>query len=206
VTQGTAGFFVAALGLIALANIFHGKMEAARNESERDPLTGLLNRRGLDRIAARLDPRRTKVSVIQCDLDVFKRINDTYGHTVGDKVLQRVAELLSSALPPKAVASRFGGEEFVILVQDMGLSEAGMLAHRMRLAFGGVNWQVLGISDQVTASFGVALWSQGDHALGEALTRADGALYLAKSAGRNQVYLESRLPYDVPGPKLVRSA
>jgi GGDEF domain-containing protein len=118
-TQGTAGFFVAALGLIAFANIFQSTMESARQESERDPLTGLLNRRGLDRFASGLDLKRTEVSVIQCDLDAFKRINDTYGHTIGDKVLQRVAELLRDTVTGKAVVSRFGGEEFVILVPGM---------------------------------------------------------------------------------------
>jgi PleD family two-component response regulator len=81
-----------------------------------------------------------------------------------------------------------------------------MLAHRVRLAFGGGNWHLLGISDQVTASFGVAQWSRSDHALADALTRADAALYLAKGAGRNQVYLESRRPYEAPDLRVAQSA
>lgn len=205
-TQATAGVIVTVFCLTAMANLIETVMVRFKRDAEHDPLTGLLNRRGLDRAAEKFDPRNRPVSVIQCDLDHFKRINDTYGHAAGDLVLQRVAELLLELAPPESALCRFGGEEFVLLLDDTRLNEAGMLAHRMRMALGGVSWQQLGVEGQVTASFGVAQWSESDHALADAIGRADTALYLAKEGGRNEVFLESRRPFRPAAPRMVRRA
>jgi len=204
--QASAGIVVAAFSLAGLGNIVQTVVEGFRRDAEQDALTGLLNRRGLDRAGAHFDPRRQTVSVIQCDLDNFKRINDTYGHAAGDQVLKRVAALLLDLAPANAAAARLGGEEFVLLLGDMRLAEAGMLAHRIRMALGGLGWHEIGVDGQVTASFGVAQWSQGDHAFADALSRADAALYVAKAEGRNRVYLESRRAFQMPAPRVVRSA
>ena len=204
--QATAGILVAVFGLVALGNIVQTIVDGFRRDAERDPLTGLLNRRGLDRAGAGYDPQKGAVSVIQCDLDHFKRINDTYGHAAGDQVLQRVAALILDIVPADAAVARFGGEEFVVLLGNMRLADAGMLAHRMRMALGNLAWHEIGMAEQLTASFGVAQWSPSDYALADALGRADAALYLAKAEGRNQVYLESRRPFAVPAPRVVRSA
>ena len=204
--QGTAGIIVTAFCLVAMGNVVETIVAKFRRDAEQDPLTGLLNRRGLDRAAIAFSPHKRPVSVIQCDLDHFKHINDSYGHATGDLVLQRVAELILQLVPANAAVSRFGGEEFVVLLDNMRLSDAGMLAHRLRMALGGFQWQQLGMEGQVTASFGVAQWSASDHGLANALGRADAALYLAKEGGRNQVFLESRRPFEAPPPRIVRSS
>lgn len=204
--QSSAGVLVTLFCLVAMGNVIETLVASFRREADQDPLTGLLNRRGIDRAAAELDPAKRPVSVIHCDLDHFKRINDSYGHAAGDDVLRRVATSIGELSPRGAFVGRFGGEEFVILLDDMRLSDAGMLAHKLRLALATLDWQSHGMAEQVTASFGVAQWSPGDHALSDALNRADAALYLAKQAGRNQVFLESRKELKAPPPRLVKSA
>jgi diguanylate cyclase (GGDEF)-like protein len=205
-TQGTAGIILTAFCLTALGNLVETIITRFRQDAEQDPLTGLLNRRGLERAATSFNPRHRPVSVVQCDLDHFKRINDSYGHATGDQALQMVAALIQDLAPANSAVARFGGEEFVLLLDDTTLNQAGMLAHRMRLALGGLAWKHLGIEGQVTASFGVAQWSQSDHALADALARADVALYLAKDAGRNLVFLESWRPFQPSLPRVVQSA
>ncbi|RYE10854.1 MAG: GGDEF domain-containing protein [Hyphomicrobiales bacterium] len=206
IAQGTAGLIVTVFCLVAMGNVIETIVASFRREADQDPLTGLLNRRGIDRAAALLDPDRRPVSVIHCDLDHFKRINDGYGHAAGDEVLRGIAACIAGIVPAGGAVGRFGGEEFVILLDDMRLVEAGVLAHRLRLALANCNWQSLGIDEQLTASFGVAQWSSGDHALSDALNRADAALYLSKDGGRNQVYLESRKVDEPAALRLVRSA
>jgi len=204
--QASAGIIVSAFALTALAGIVHAALEDLRRDAERDPLTGLLNRRGLDRVAAALHRDDGDFSVVEGDLDNFKGINDTHGHGVGDLVLQRTAELFAALAPKGAIVSRFGGEEFVLLLPGLKLAEAGLVAHRLRLALAGQDWRALGLDRQLTGSFGAAQWTRGDHALGDALARADAALYLAKAAGRNQVFLESRRRFEPPAPQVLRSA
>lgn len=203
--QGTAGLIVTVFCLVAMGNLIERVLIGFRSDAEHDPLTGLLNRRGLDRAAIRLDPNKFPVTVIQCDLDYFKDINDTHGHAIGDLVLQRVAKLIVQLVPSNAAVCRFGGEEFVIVLDDTRLNDGGMLAHRLRLALGGVQWQELGVERQLTASFGVAQWSPSDHALTDALGRADAALYMAKEGGRNQVFLETHRPFRPQSPRVTRT-
>jgi diguanylate cyclase (GGDEF)-like protein len=120
-------------------------------------------------------------------------------------VLQRVATLIVQLAPPGSAVCRFGGEEFVLLLDDTRLSDAELLAHRLRLTVAALQWQQLGVQGQLTASFGVAQWSPGDHALADALGRADAALYRAKESGRNQVFLETHRSIPPSPPKALRS-
>ena len=159
-----------------------------RDAAERDPLTGLLNRRGFDRaIAGAGRDGRPSGSVLICDIDHFKQVNDRFGHAAGDRVIQELAEALRRVLPANAVSARFGGEEFVAFLPHAGLAEAGILAQTLRARFAAQDWRHMNIDQQITASFGVASIADGEDSAQPAITRADHALYEAKAGGRNKV-------------------
>jgi diguanylate cyclase (GGDEF)-like protein len=149
----------------------------------RDPLTGALNRRGLEEAADRLiaaAPRRAcPLTLVVADLDRFKAINDQHGHAAGDRVLCRFVEAALAVAGPDDLVARFGGDEFCLLIEgDARRGQAVVGALRERL--GG----------EVTASFGLAAWRDGD-TLAQMLLRADRALYRAKHEGRDQAMLEA---------------
>jgi diguanylate cyclase len=163
--------------------------------ADRDPLTGCYNRRILQKglLDAELERARrygTPLSVILCDIDHFKRVNDTYGHAAGDQVLADFAGLLLT-MTRDSVDSviRYGGEEFLLVVPQTDLAGAQALAERIRLAFAGAASGAASVA--ATASFGIAaLPPRAPHppASGEALIgAADARLYAAKRAGRNTV-------------------
>lgn len=151
-----------------------------------DPLTGLRNRRFFkDSLAALLeDYARTgqPFSLLILDIDHFKRINDTYGHPVGDLVLASLAALLRTASGSADIAARFGGEEFVVLMPGADRASALKAAERYRDGVESASWEGL----RITISVGAATVSPSD--TDESLVnRADQALYASKSGGRNRV-------------------
>jgi diguanylate cyclase len=153
-----------------------GCLARVADAAEEDPLTGLLNRRGFDR---RLDEhlRRTdreggQLSLAVLDLDYFKRINDSRGHQSGDRLLASCARSWRDFLPEGAVLSRYGGDEFLLLLPDTPLGRAADLADELRAVA------------PVTVSAGVAGWQHGDSG-SVLLNRADVALYEAKTTGRD---------------------
>lgn len=157
-----------------------------------DALTGLLNRRTfvlrLEQAFGYAQTHDAPLSVLMCDADHFKRVNDTYGHAVGDRVLQILAEVFLRHLRRKdAVIARYGGEEFVIVLPDTDTQAAAHVAERLRAAVEQFAWSSevqQGLT--VTLSLGVA--TSGQTQTADALVRqADSALYAAKHAGRNQV-------------------
>ena len=165
------------------------------DQAMHDQLTGLYNRHYLQAHLPRLQTRsrqsRSPLSMIVCDLDHFKSINDTYGHAAGDLVLQSVSNCLSSEVRTPDFVARFGGEEFIVLLPDATLSDAEQIAERLRLAIAGLS---VPVHDSVpplavTASFGVSsvLWDEAS--ADPAICRADAALYRAKARGRNQLSL-----------------
>jgi two-component system cell cycle response regulator len=151
-----------------------------------DELTRLYNRRFLTRQLSALIRSATRheraISVVLVDIDRFKAINDTYGHARGDAVLTRVAARLQRCLREEDYAGRWGGEEFLILLPDDGEAGAQVAAEKLRAAVG--NRPVAGLP--VTVSAGCATWLPGE-SIDDVLRRADGALYDAKRAGRDQV-------------------
>ena len=155
-----------------------------------DPLTGLPNRRALmDRLQmewARLQRHRGELSFVMADIDYFKRVNDTYGHSVGDKVLQEVAQTIARQCRETDLPARYGGDEFAVVVPNQGISGAVHLAQRCRWEIERVNVPAKGTPLRPTASFGVAdaVGVPGAELL---LDHADQALYQAKAAGRNRV-------------------
>lgn len=166
-----------------------GQLES---EAIKDPLTGLLNRRGFDQAVQQLrfsGASLTSATLLMLDLDHFKRINDSYGHLFGDQVLCATAKVLNSVIKGRDIAARFGGEEFLILLPGTPESGAVALAEQFRQAFARAKVRRAGsdkVIDQLTVSIGVAVPRQ-DEPLDRTIDRADTALYRAKNDGRNCV-------------------
>lgn len=165
--------------------------EAAEALARVDMLTGLANRRAFDEAAQHEIQRAirygTPLALVLVDLDFFKVINDTHGHHVGDQVLVNFARILTASVRGVDLAGRWGGEEFIILMPGAELSEAVLVADRMRLTVAAAPTKVEGATCGYTASFGVAEFSARAPTLDALLGRADTALYRAKKNGRNRV-------------------
>jgi two-component system cell cycle response regulator len=158
-----------------------------------DPLTGLHNRRYMSGQLAALVRRAAHggepVSALLVDIDHFKRINDTFGHGVGDEVLREFAVRLATNVRAVDLACRYGGEEFVVIMPDTGIEDAQRIAERLRGHVAGSPFKVPEIDDSlaVTISIGVASTHGENDTAQDLLKRADDAVYEAKAAGRNLV-------------------
>jgi diguanylate cyclase len=165
-------------------------LEVNRELATRDSLTGLLNRRAMMELLGQQRPyvRRTEGSMALAllDIDWFKKVNDTHGHQVGDTVLQRFADLARSQLRAGDSLARWGGEEFLLLMQDTTEVEALVALERVRQRIAGGHFDELAPGLQVTFSAGLAPY-QGGEASAAVIERADQALYRAKHNGRNRV-------------------
>lgn len=193
--QGLMFGYAALVPVIATFGFVLMCSEHARAELETlaatDPLTGSLNRRMLEQLVttqlaeARRRPR--PLSVLLLDVDKFKNINDNFGHDVGDMVLKAVVAASRLQLRPGDLIGRLGGEEFLIVLDDTGETEAVQVAERLRAAIAGLD---LGEGDYrvpLSISIGVASRKSERSDFGELVRRADRAMYAAKSAGRNRV-------------------
>jgi diguanylate cyclase (GGDEF)-like protein len=170
---------------------------ALQQQSIRDPLTGLFNRRFLEetliREIRRAQRASTTVCVLMLDIDHFKQFNDRYGHAAGDVVLREFAAVLNDGSRGADVASRYGGEEFTVLLPDTTIEGARSKADKvlertraLRLSFNGID---IGL---VTTSIGLAVYpANGEHAE-DLLGAADAALYAAKQEGRNRLVISTR--------------
>ncbi|EXA64230.1 diguanylate cyclase domain protein [Acinetobacter baumannii 348935] len=161
--------------------------------SQIDPLTNLFNRRSINQCLDQLNSTATfNYALVLLDLDHFKKINDYYGHHKSDETLVQVSAVLNQQLRESDVVGRFGGEEFILVLNNSSLEKAQQVAERCRSAI----QQLQIFSDEgqlipVTASFGIAI-SKPELRPQQLLSQADQALYQAKAGGRNQVksYLE----------------
>ncbi len=155
-----------------------------------DPLTGIANRRAFKRGFAamheRAKRRNGKFSLIICDIDLFKRINDVYGHPFGDQVIQQVANQLADVVRVGDLSARIGGEEFAILLEDTGLAGAMDVAERLRKNVENLKLSFQGETVPVTISLGVAAFPADTDNQEKLLNYADQALYRAKKNGRNR--------------------
>jgi diguanylate cyclase (GGDEF)-like protein/PAS domain S-box-containing protein len=156
-----------------------------------DVLTGLSNRRHFMDLA-KVEVERARrhgrpLTALMLDIDYFKRVNDTWGHPVGDEVIRAVAQASGNLVRKIDVVGRLGGEEFAVLLPETGLDGAMLVAERLRRDVGAL--RVLAGADQVvfTVSIGVAQLIPADSAPDMVLSRADAALYKAKTSGRNRV-------------------
>jgi len=178
------------------------QLGALRSEALTDPLTGLRNRRGLEREFEQLLLERPdgigKCAVLLADIDHFKRVNDSYGHLFGDQILRAAAQTLEAAIKGRDIAARFGGEEFLVLLPNTQLEGARALADQIRLAFSRLRVRRGGeYVDQITISIGVAAPAQGEP-IEQLIERADRALYEAKASGRNCVRVAAKPDATVP--------
>ncbi|SFD06577.1 GGDEF domain-containing protein [Devosia psychrophila] len=204
--QVNVGVLSVAFAMAGLGSVTVATLETYRHAAERDPLTGLLNRRGFDSAVASLSmAQRVAGIVMTCDIDNFKQVNDSSGHASGDAVLAGLAALLLSRLPSTALVARFGGEEFVVFLLDMPLASGAALGQSIRADFSASDWRSVGVQRQITMSLGVAAPVMSENSMHEALARADRALYAAKSAGRNQVVIDAGDSY-VPGLRIAPAA
>lgn len=180
--------FGAGLAFVILLAAVSDMMEALRHERDNDVLTGTLNRRGLEDQVHRLFRNAVpgSVSIIVCDIDHFKSINDTFGHDAGDVVLQAFGSLLKQEVRPQDLVARTGGEEFSVVLRAAGEKDALEIADRIRLGFETMKFNFEPGTRLVTASFGVAERCPGE-SFSSTSKRADERLYEAKRAGRNRV-------------------
>ncbi len=154
-----------------------------------DPLTGLENRRVLDYLEQKLSHRNAKdIYVLMIDIDDFKRINDTYGHIFGDKVLKKTAEAVLKVVRTYDNVIRFGGEEIVVILHRVGEREAMDIANRIREKVQSLSFEEHP-EVKVSVSIGIAPY-QGS--LMEAIHRADEAMYRAKGLGKNRVIVSEQ--------------
>jgi diguanylate cyclase len=156
--------------------------------AHRDALTGLANRRAanerLNQEYERLKRNHVEYAVLLIDIDFFKRINDTFGHPMGDEALRHLTSILESNLREMDFVARFGGEEFIVLLPETTLAQAIIVAEKLRLACANTP-----LNERVsfTISIGVAIASTAHNDEYEALNLADAELYKAKNLGRNCV-------------------
>jgi diguanylate cyclase len=202
-------WFAVVLGKIAAINLIGTQMRKAladsnarlalalsqvRELSERDELTGLPNRRSilaqLTEEEARLVRGGLAFGVALLDIDHFKRVNDRYGHAMGDEVLRTFAKIVAGSLRNTDRIARFGGEEFVLLLPNISEARlAELAAERSRCAVKDHPWTDLAADLEVTCSIGLTM-SRAGEGVAAMLERADAALYRAKSEGRNVVRIE----------------
>lgn len=171
--------------------------ERAKEEAEKlaitDSLTGLFNRRFLEEKLAneliRVKAFKNYLSIVMADIDHFKRINDTYGHKVGDEVLKMLGIILKANVREEDVVARYGGEEFVILLHNVSKYDAYKIAERIRIEVEETSFKEIGVLERITISFGISCFpTDGEEAI-DLLRKADQALYQAKSSGRNRVVI-----------------
>lgn len=191
-SQAMGAVFLVATALILLAGLILDMVRDITARSETDSLSGLLNRRGFEErladIVDRLPVDGTPVSLVICDLDHFKKVNDTWGHAAGDRVIAAFAATLREGAAGHHVLGRIGGEEFAVLLPDCNLAAGRLFAESARTAFSSRGIDGFPADWRFTASFGVAEIAPAESAAA-LQSRADAALYAAKHAGRDRVRL-----------------
>ena len=178
--------------IVLLGTLVRDTVSKLNDERSKDPLTLLLNRRGFYD-AVKLNTAQfpqKKYFLVMCDVDHFKKINDTHGHLVGDQVLQQMGQTISKNVRGNDLVGRFGGEEFIILLQTEQIDSAYHVVERIRIAIERDQFSSQKIS--LTASFGLTALQQRN--LSQSIDVADKLLYDAKRAGRNCIVLDQKKP------------
>ncbi len=188
------------VGLIAAELLYRVRIqsfldrERLKQMALTDPLTGLSNRRSiepqLEGEVSRARRHRVPLSILLADLDHFKKVNDSHGHSVGDEVLREIARRIEATLRREDRAARWGGEEFLILLPETNMAQARIVAEKIRHAIDEAPITCDKVRIGMTISLGIADWHE-DASTDELIQRADLALYQAKSEGRNRVCVNS---------------
>lgn len=183
-------FFIVGYGIYYFSLIVNSTEKKLKYDAEHDVLTGVLNRNAIMRVLISNIVRRQTgmVSVVMCDIDHFKVVNDTYGHLTGDEVLKSISRIIGTGLRDVDSLGRFGGEEFIIVLPGCQLSSALGVAERIRRLIESATISTASGDLKITVSLGVStLWSGKEEDAGRLIESADIALYKAKNAGRNRV-------------------
>ena len=181
---------VTCLGLLTVILLTADLADQARRLAATDMLTGLLNRRGFEEAAraqiqlASRDARQ--LALVLMDIDLFKDVNDRFGHPAGDRVLRKLAREVSRVIGPADIFARIGGEEFALIMPDTPIERAAAAAETLRAHVAATDMEMAAFH-RVTVSFGVVALAADQPDLASLLRRADAALYRAKDDGRNRV-------------------
>ena len=190
------------IGAFILLRNMTGEMQRDKNyvnkslNSITDPLTTLFNRRHLEEELAReeinlarmpLDSDHRNMTIIMCDIDHFKKVNDKYGHPAGDYVIKKVSEIFKESFRKTDVIFRYGGEEFIIMLPASESIGTAIAANKARVAIEKYKFEFEGVTIPIQISMGVAQIMVGQEAAAVTIARADAALYFSKHNGRNQV-------------------
>lgn len=182
--------YISDLRKLREASELSSKLKQMEDLAYTDPLTGAYNRRYFMERSREEIMKLDKIkpfAIIMMDIDFFKRINDTYGHPVGDEVLKILVQRLRNVLKSGTVFARFGGEEFIVVLPGVGSNTASEVAWRINKVVEGQQFQMGEIGISVTVSLGVSAGTRADSNLDETISNADKALYEAKLSGRNTV-------------------
>ena len=182
----SGALFGISVAMVALAMVILRHFDVYREAAERDPLTGLLNRRGFEAFWL---ATATRGWVIELDIDHFKRVNDQLGHAAGDEVIRLCGKSIEENIPKGSLSARYGGEEFVVMLGPCTAEAALGTGQAIRRHFARRSWSSIGLSRPVTVSVGIAAIDGNDASLADALDRADAALYEAKRSGRDCVVI-----------------
>ncbi|MBU0688849.1 MAG: GGDEF domain-containing protein [Gammaproteobacteria bacterium] len=166
-------------------------MDTLRESTLRDAMTGLHNRRFLEEYTETLvsatQRRKSEMSILMLDLDYFKMVNDTHGHDAGDTVLKAIAKVMTQSVRTSDMVIRYGGEEFLIILQDTDSEGAALAAEKIRAAVEALKIQLTGTILQKTISIGISVFPTDGDTFWQVVKYADVALYNAKESGRNRV-------------------
>ncbi|QSZ40682.1 diguanylate cyclase [Sulfurimonas aquatica] len=183
---------ITTLILLVVLRMVSRNNEKLEHLAQHDTLTSLMNRRSfndaLEQLILRNQRKEQKNSIIFLDIDDFKRVNDTKGHQIGDKVLVRVSKILKETLRQTDLVARWGGEEFIVLCIDSEISDAELIAENIRVKIQNDKELQELLTHELTASFGVTKIAKGESSL-ELIKRVDKALYKAKEEGKNRIVL-----------------
>ena len=172
---------IVAIIIVSALMVAYAIMHIVIINSQTDGLSGLLNRKKLDRKLNRLKAKGSVYTVIMLDIDNFKNINDSYGHSSGDLVIQRLGEILQRENKSGVKAFRYGGEEFTLLLTKDAQERASIIAERVRITMESENW-AFDKDYKITLSMGIASGSGED-----VLKRSDDNLYISKQTGKNKI-------------------
>ena len=196
--QKMASTFAEQIGL-SLSNL--SLRDQLEQQATQDALTGLFNRRYLNNIFSywlqRAELNELPISIIMVDIDHFKLVNDSFGHSIGDDMLVALSRLIKGSIRSSDLACRLGGEEFLLVLPDANPSIAFRRIEKIREEFAVLNQSLKPIfPTMVTFSAGIATYPQDGRDLDELLKNADRALYCAKQNGRNQTVITSEIKTD----------
>lgn len=173
------------IGIALENNMLYKKI---RENSIRDPLMGIYNRKYFFETLHNIikDDESRKFAIVMVDLDDFKKINDEYGHQIGDVVLMEVSKIILKGIEPKDILARYGGEEFIVYMHDISNVENKFEKIRIEIENTNIN-STTGNILNITATFGISIYKDND--LDKSVQQADEALYIGKSKGKNRIIM-----------------